>query len=115
MLDDMPLSLEMLSELRELLAENFNELIDRYLADSNTRFDLLENAIGVLDFKTIQYQAHGIKGSSRNMGANPLAKILDKIEALGGAQDIQNLANLFEAAKTEYARVATALEDYRVA
>lgn len=113
MISETPLNREVLSELRELLAENFNELIDRYLLDSKTRFAILERAIASSDFKTIQYEAHGIKGSSRNMGANQLASIMDKIEHLGQDSQPQDVAALLAHAQAEYARVVSDLAQFR--
>jgi histidine phosphotransfer protein HptB len=104
-----------LGELRELLADNFNELISRYITDTQSRFDLLQQAVTDMDFKAIHYEAHGIKGSSRNMGANPLADIMDKLEALGREHNAHNVANLLEEAKAEYQRVVHGLAYYRAA
>ena len=106
---------KVLSELRELLADNFNELINRYITDSKTRFDVLQQAVAELDFKTIYFEAHGIKGSSRNMGADFLAEILGKIEDLGYAQNTHDLLSLFEQAQTEYVRVVEGLGRFRAA
>lgn len=113
--DDASLNAEMLNELRELLAENFNELINRYIADSQMRFNALQTAIADLDFKVIYYEAHGIKGSSRNMGANTLAEIMARLEVLGQAQNAQNLKEVFADAQTEYAKVVLGLESFRAA
>jgi histidine phosphotransfer protein HptB len=112
--DEVPVNREMLSELRELLADNFNELIDRYFSDSKARFTTLEQATSSLDFKVIQYEAHGIKGSSRNMGANRLASILERVEQLGATQQPQDLSVLFAQAKIEFARVISDLEQFRI-
>jgi|GEM_PF-5051852 len=115
MVDEASLNAEMLNELRELLAENFNELINRYIADSQSRFNTLQTAISELNFKVIYYEAHGIKGSSRNMGANILAEIMARLEALGQGQTAQGLAEVFADAQAEYARVVTGLEAFRSA
>jgi histidine phosphotransfer protein HptB len=115
MVDEASLSEKMLGELRELLADNFNELINRYVTDSQTRFELLQKAVAELDFKTIHFEAHGIKGSSRNMGANLLAEIMGELEALGYAQNSQNLESLFTAAQLEFIRVVEGLDRHRVA
>ncbi|MEY4588990.1 MAG: hypothetical protein RL497_1066 [Pseudomonadota bacterium] len=115
MREEPSLSEEILGELRELLADNFDELIDRYITDTQSRFNLLQQAVIEMDFKAINYEAHGIKGSSRNMGANPLANILDKLELLGREHNAHNVADLLEEAKTEYQRVVNGLAHYRTA
>ncbi|RYZ88293.1 MAG: Hpt domain-containing protein [Moraxellaceae bacterium] len=113
MVDEVSLNTEMLEELRELLADSFNELIDRYLSDSQARFNLLQQAIAEQDFKVIYYEAHGIKGSSRNMGANRLAELMGQLEASGHAQNALNLHEVFTEAQLEYARVVTGLASAR--
>lgn len=113
MVNEPSLNADMLNELRELLAENFNELINRYISDSKTRFDTLQKAIAELDFKVIYYEAHGIKGSSRNMGANILAEIMARLEALGQGQNSEGLSKVFADAQAEYAKVVLSLESFR--
>ena len=108
------LDTQMLAELKDLLGDNFNELIDRYTSDSNHRFSLLKAAISSLDFKTIYYEAHGIKGSSRNMGANKLAEICGQLEALGHAQSSDGVTSLFQQAELEFAAVEQLLAGYRL-
>ncbi len=112
MVDRTSLNADMLNELRELLAENFNELINRYISDSQARFNLLQAAIKNLDFKVIYYEAHGIKGSSRNMGADILAEIMARLEALGHDQNSEGITEVFAAAEAEYAKVVVGLKAY---
>lgn len=108
------LDTQMLAELKELLAENFNELIDRYTQDSISRFALLRQAVADQDFKTLYYEAHGVKGSSRNMGANKLAEICGRLEAQGHAQNGEGIAQLLVEAEAEFAIVESLLGGYRV-
>lgn len=108
------LDTQLLAELKDLLAENFNELIDRYTTDSTQRFALITAAVSSQDFKTLYYEAHGVKGSSRNMGATKLAEICGKLEALGQGQQIDGVAELFAAAQIEFALVCEQLQAYRV-
>ena len=69
------LNAEMLNELRELLAENFNELINRYIADSHMRFNTLQLAIAQLDFKVIYYARPTVLKAVAAMGVT-LAEIM---------------------------------------
>ncbi len=92
----------LLAELKDLLADNFNELIERYTVDSAHRFSLLVTAVPEKDYKTIYYEAHGIKGSSRNMGATKLAEICGQLEAQGHAEDGAGLENLLSEASAEF-------------
>jgi histidine phosphotransfer protein HptB len=111
---DASLDTQMLDDLKELLGESFNELINRYLSDSSARFALLQTAVASQDFKTIYYEAHGVKGSSRNMGANKLAEICGKLEALGHGQNFSGVPELLEQAQAEYAHVSQLLEGFRI-
>ena len=56
------------------------ELIDLYLEDVPRRFDLMRSAISEGDRSAVQRQAHTMKGSSGNLGAQGIAQICDQLE-----------------------------------
>ncbi len=73
------IDLSMLEGLRELLAENFDQLLTTYIQDSKARYDVLKNT-DVSELDTIMHNAHGLKGSSRNLGINGLAALCETLE-----------------------------------
>ncbi len=108
------LDAQMLAELKELLAESFNELVDRYIEDSTKRFQLLNSAVAANDYKVIYHEAHGIKGSSANVGATHLALLCGKLEALGQSQNPQGVSDLLTQAQAEFQEVCSYLSAQRV-
>jgi len=74
------LDINHLMMLQELLADRFDELIETYLNDSQARLTSIIRAIHVCDLDAICKEAHGLKGSSRNIGANSLAELCEVLE-----------------------------------
>ena len=74
------LDLQNLSTLQELLGERFKELVETFVRDSVERLQDLKSAIAERDSSNIIQHAHSLKGSSRNIGAYPLADLCDHME-----------------------------------
>lgn len=103
--------LENLQLLKELLADRFAELVDTYLSDSSTRFASLCNAIENGDMKTVQHEAHGLKGSSKNIGANPLADLCSTLETQARDGDIKDCEQQLAAIEKNIATVTDELKN----
>ncbi len=102
----------MLSQLQELLGGRFAELIDRFIGDGQRRLALLKAALPGPDFDTIHAEAHGLKGSSRNMGANGLGDLCADLEEQGRCGNGDNLATILAAIEQEFAAVCLALRGF---
>jgi HPt (histidine-containing phosphotransfer) domain-containing protein len=71
------------AELRDLVDGDPSvvaELTGIYLRDSAARLEVLKNACRTGDFKTIRLQAHSVKGSSLQIGAEALAQLCATLE-----------------------------------
>lgn len=82
---------EMLNNLKMILEDRFDLLITTYIADSKGRRDRLLEAAERGDFSAIRHEAHGLKGSSRNIGANGFADICAVLEAQATHEDNTDL------------------------
>lgn len=102
----------MLVQLQELLGERFAELIDRFISDGTRRMELLRRAVPARDFDTIHAEAHGLKGSSRNIGANALGQVCGDLEQKGRNSDGTGIDPLFAAVEQEFAAVCAVLRSY---
>lgn len=102
----------MLAQLQELLGERFSELIERFISDGNRRMSLLRDAVPARDFDVIHAEAHGLKGSSRNIGANDLGEVCGELEQRGRDSDVADLDTLFAGVELEYAAVCDVLHSY---
>jgi HPt (histidine-containing phosphotransfer) domain-containing protein len=102
----------MIHNLKDLLGDRFNELVDRFVQDGERRMALLRSAMPARDFDVIHAEAHGLKGSSRNVGANTLGDVCDQLEQSGRNKKLDNLATLFAALEQEFAAVCAELRTY---
>lgn len=107
-----PVDTAMLGQLQELLGARFCELVDRYSSDGSRRIELLRQAIAAGDLDTVHAEAHGLKGSSRNVGANALGDLCAELEEKGRNCDDEGLGALFAAVEQEFAAVCTRLRSY---
>lgn len=106
------LNADMLEELRELLEDKFGELVQRFSDDGERRIQRIRDAIQTdsgHDFDVIYAEAHGLKGSGRNMGADPLGDICEQLETKGRAADSENMEPIFAALEQEFATVCRLL------
>ncbi len=98
--------LEMENRLDLLVAETdpdfVAELIDTYIDNGWPAIAEIERAARALDWEALQHSAHTLKGSSRNLGAEELARSLESIEEIAAARRMQEavspevLKQLFE-------------------
>lgn len=95
----------MLTQLQELLGPRFAELVQRFEEDGSRRLRLLEGAVADYDFNTVFAEAHGLKGSSRNMGAVPLSELCADLEDAARHADSEAVAALTAACKSEFLAV----------
>ncbi len=95
-------NLEVLDELKELLDDGFPMLVERFVDDGQERVDKIMLALDEQDSQLLYTEAHGLKGSSRNMGAGPLADICGQLEAMGHADDLASAKTIVAALKTEF-------------
>lgn len=102
----------MMRDLKDLLGERFGELVERFVQDGNRRLTLLRTAVPTRDFDVIYAEAHGLKGSSRNIGANPLGDVCGHLEQAGRERKMDNLATLFAALEQEFAAACVELRTY---
>ena len=88
---------EQFEDMRELLEEDFSELIEVYFIDSKQRiaslYSALENNDNVAGFEA----AHALKGASANLGAIQLISLSEQLQAACCAQKIDHSRLIIEA------------------
>ena len=102
----------MIEQLKDLLGERFSELVDRFVEDGQQRVNLLQSAVPVRNFDTINAEAHGLKGSSRNVGANALGELCAILEDRGRAAEEKDIETVFAAIEKEFAAVCDSLKSF---
>ncbi|MDQ6785330.1 MAG: response regulator [Acidobacteriota bacterium] len=107
--------LSVLDGFRDLQQPNepdlITELIDLFLEDAERRITTLKESITNQETAEINEQAHGIKGSSSNIGAKHLAKLSEKLEKPG--LDITQMKILILEIEDEFQEVSRILSDAR--
>ena len=106
------LDIQKIDQLRELMGDSFKELINSYLENSKEKLDKLQNALDSMDSNELHQLAHGLKGSSGNIGASSMEELSTQIELLAkqgqldGAQKIvSDLFSAFTQTQTELNRM----------
>jgi HPt (histidine-containing phosphotransfer) domain-containing protein len=102
----------MMDQLKDLLEDRFGELIERFISDGAKRILLIKQALPSLNFVVIYAEAHGLKGSSRNIGANPLGDACDLLEEKGRKKNGEDIEALFAEVEQEFAAVCDVLSTY---
>lgn len=102
----------MMVQLKDLLRERFGELVLRYIQDGERRIGLLHGAVVEQDFVVVHAESHGLKGSSRNIGANILGNLCGELEQLGKDHNAAGMPALLAAVEQEFAAVCAELKTH---
>lgn len=108
-MSEQPLDLDALRELKEVMEDEFQMLIDTYLNDSMVRIASLKEAVTTQNSDAFRKAAHSFKGSCGNIGANSLAALCKKAEDMGSQGDLHEADVLVTQIESAYAAVKTAL------
>lgn len=102
-----------IDELRDLMGEDFDSLIEAFEVDSQTQVEAITDAVAQADADRIRRQAHGLKGACINFGANDLAEVCGRIEDVGRAGDCALAQSLLPTLHREFNGVRSALAELR--
>jgi CheY-like chemotaxis protein len=91
-------------------ADWLENLLHRFLSDSQTRLTALRAAIEKGEEQVVADLAHAMKGSSANMGAVALAEVCKELETLGRSASLDGAMQILQQLEQLYAQTAAALE-----
>jgi len=103
------IDMDMLSEIKDVMEDDFGVLIETYLQDSVNRITAIREAIGASDCEALRRAAHSFKGSCSNVGAALLAEHLRQLEELGKDNKLDGADGLLVDIENEYNHVREAL------
>ncbi|GGC75414.1 Hpt domain-containing protein [Marinobacter halophilus] len=109
MTDKTHLDEEALAELQDVMEDEFDVLIQTYLADSRTRLDSLRQTLEAADADAFAKSAHSFKGSCVNIGAPYLGVLCMEAEQLGKAGNLAAAPAIVDAIESEFAEVSARL------
>ncbi|MGB0721768.1 MAG: Hpt domain-containing protein [Gammaproteobacteria bacterium] len=104
-----PLDEVTLEALREAMDDEFDELVDAFVEDSNQLLADARGAAADNDPERLMLAAHSLKSSGGNFGAEPLARLAYALEEMGRAGDTEAAGPMLERLGAELARVQRAL------
>lgn len=87
---------EQFEEMRDLLAEDFTDLVLTYISDSYQRFELIKAAQINGDNANGFEAAHALKGASLNLGATQLSSLSSQLQEACRDQQISTQTALIE-------------------
>ncbi len=99
-------------ELRELMQENFEPILQTYMRDTPIRFKTMRDAITASDAEQLYRAAHSLKSASASLGANGLSEFARQLEFMGREDDLEDATEIFNEAVREYGIVRHALKKY---
>lgn len=100
---------EALTMLEEIMEDEFPELIQVFIDDSDPRISALLKAFEDQDFTSLREIAHSFKGASGNLSALPLADLCFKIEEKARDANLEGIDALIGAIDIEYNVVKSVL------
>lgn len=99
-----------LQDLKEIMENEFETLINTFIQDSISKLAELEAAISAADADSLRKVAHSLKGSSSNICAGPMSDIAKQLEFLGKEGSVTGADGLLAKLKVEFATVQTLLQ-----
>jgi HPt (histidine-containing phosphotransfer) domain-containing protein len=86
-LETAPIDFSVLATLRNLCdseqAAFSDEILELFIRELEPRVGAIRDAIGRLDANTLALAAHALKGSSKLIGALPMAELCERLEQTG--------------------------------
>lgn len=98
-----------LRELRDIMDQDFDELIEAYLSDTRTRIDDVRVAVIAKDTYQLRELAHSLKGSCSNIGAVTLAQWCQKAENMAKEGELEGVSDVVDEIQRQFAAVQSVL------
>lgn len=100
-----------LAELREVMEDEFEILIETYLNDSAERVIQIQEAAKARDAEALSRAAHSFKGSCTNIGVPVLAKLCMEAESKGKEGDLVGIDELVSSIENAFSEVSQLLKE----
>jgi HPt (histidine-containing phosphotransfer) domain-containing protein len=97
------IKMDALNELRSLMGDSLNDVLQTYIDYIPGQLDELTRAISNDDADGVFNLAHKMKSSSSSIGAIGLAQVAEQIELIGRSGSTDGTAELLEQLKGMYA------------
>ncbi|MFD2229925.1 Hpt domain-containing protein [Alkalimarinus sediminis] len=106
------LDLSALAELKEVMEEEFDILLETFLHDSAERVIQIKEAMKAQDAEALSRAAHSFKGSCTNIGVPILAKLCMEAEQKGKQNDLEGIEELVGSIEQSFTQVTQLLKEH---
>ncbi|MHA7878418.1 MAG: Hpt domain-containing protein [Saccharospirillum sp.] len=103
--DAVHLDPQIISELQQLLGDDFAELVHTFIQDSQQRIDDLQATIASTVAQDVRHVAHSFKGSSLNLGAVRLSELCRQLEEMARQGRLYRAQECLEQIRAEFHQV----------
>lgn len=100
--NDEIVNIEQFEDMRDLLEEDFADLVEVYFTDAQQRIIKLRQAQQEADNANGYELAHALKGASANLGTTQLMNLSSQLQELCREQRISDSAPLIEVIATRF-------------
>ncbi len=101
---------ETLTMLKDVMEDDFDTLITTYIDDVIIRIPQLKAALDSQNCEELRRDAHSLKGSSSNLGAQSLAELCLQVENLAKEGETEGVEPLLTQIEMEFHQVKLQLE-----
>ncbi|MBZ5516255.1 MAG: PAS domain S-box protein [Acidobacteriia bacterium] len=105
-----PVEVKALLERLDGDADLLMEMIQLFLVDCPKRLEAIQQALEHKDGRSLEAEAHALKGSVGNFLAKSVFDIARKLEVFGQQRDLRRAQEVYRTLKTETLRLQSALE-----
>ena len=107
------IDISVLEELSATIGDEFMvEIVQTYLNYAPNQLETFKQAIHGMDMDVLRQVAHGLKSSSRSVGAQYLGQVCEGMETLIREGQVQALPDLMPQLEQEYNRAIAALQQF---
>ncbi len=100
-----------LNDLKEIMEDDFNELIRIFVSDGIEQINALDTAINLKNYTDTKRIAHTLKGSCANIGAFKLSQTCKQLEYMITEKSLAGVVELQKKIALEFDETKKCLED----
>ena len=90
-----------IDELKELMEDDFLELIESFVNDIQLKITQIREAIEECNCENLRQKSHSLKGSARNIGAENMSDLCQKLEKAGKDHNLEDVHSIFSELEQE--------------
>ena len=110
MQDTAILDSDVVSELQDVMGQDFQVLVDSFQRDGEQRLTALRAALAEQDTETLRCQAHSFKGSSGNLGAARVCQLCLQLESLATEGELDQVPTFLDSLERAFQQACEALQ-----